>query len=438
MPEIHSPKKDELARLRAIVERLEGEMAAEEAEVRATAKAEGASEQDVNARIAALEAELAPLRERNARIKAQDRVGRAPGEGVFLAGGSEEHDTGARILGAMITAARRAARGQRMTYRGDSPTYQRFNEMFVRVQSEGTDTAGGVTTPVDTLPEVIRFIKEQSYFRSRARVVPMTTDVMVIPIEESGQTVYWPGEGSAPTDSSITLRAEANSKLTAKTAAVINKVSKDLNEDALIAWEGYLGEEAGQAIGVEENRVFLVGDTNNGDPFNGILNTASVPVVSFDATKTSFADLTYDKLADAEFAVDQSQLGNLDVFMHKSGFLEAYKLKDLNGMPIYATSWSALPGVQQMPVPQEGRATILMGNPCFVTGVMPTSGPGKAVAIFAALRTSVIIGDRRQVTVEWDDSIFFKERQRAILVSERIAYLVAKPTGCSILKTAES
>jgi len=427
------PKKDELARLRALVEQVEGEIAAEE---KATAdEAERGGDPAVMQRLAALEAEHASLKERNERIKALDVIG-APGDRLFLAGGSADTDGGARILGAMITAARRAHRNEKMVRNGDSPTYQRFYQGFVRVQNEGTDTAGGVTTPTETHPEIIRFLKERSYIRQTARTIPMSSDVMIVPIEDTGQTVYWPGEGAAPTDSSVALVAEANSKLNAKTAAVINKVSRELREDALIAWESYLGEEAGQALGIEENRVGLVGNTGASDPFNGIVNTAGVASVVFEDTKTSFSDLTYDKLADAELAVDQSVLGNLTVFMHKSGFLQAYKLKDLNGYPIYATSWSSLPAINQVPVPQEGRGTLLMGNPCLLTSVMPTTAADKTIAIFAAMRDSFILGDRQRVEVAWDDSIFFKERQRAIMVSERLAMLVAKPTGCAILKTA--
>lgn len=409
-------KNDELAALREMVERTEAEIGALERSVNPEDKAVLADESVL----------LNKVREMNERIKRLDRVGNTPGERTFVAGGSRENHGASNLLGKAITAARRVARGDRLT--GDY-------EIFSRVQSEGTDTAGGVTVPVETLGEVVRFIGEASYARKLGRVINMGTDQIIIPIDDGAQTAYWPSEGVATTDSSAAFVAASSSKLDASTCAVINKISKELSEDSLIQMENYLGEYAAETIAAEENKQMLVG---TGSPFTGIVGASGVNAVTFSSTQTSFSSITYDRLAAAEFGVDQSAFGNLTWVMHKDAFLECHKLKDSNGYPLFSTNWN--PGLAPVSAPNQSQnaPAMLLGSPVYLSKQMPTSAASKCFGIVGSFRDGFVFGDRRALTVEWDDSIFFKERQRAILISERVAMLVAKGSAFSKIMTAAS
>lgn len=416
MAEIIVPKKDELAVLREMVERVEGELASLERSVKPEDKAVLSDESVV----------IEKLRALNERVKNLDKVGATPGERTFVAGGNAANHSASNLLGKAITAARRVARGQRL---GDDYS------MFVRVQSEGTDTAGGVTVPVDTAAEVIRFIGELSLARKLGRVVNMATDQMIIPIDNGAQTAYWPSEGGTMTDSSAAFKAAANSKLDSATCAVINKISKELSEDSLVMMENYLGEYAAETIAAEENKQMLVG---SGSPFSGIVGATGVTDTQFGSTKTAFSNITFADLAAAEFSVDQSVFGNLTWVMHKDAFLEVFKLRDSNGYPLFSTSWqSGLPGATA-PNQSQNNPSLLLGSPVYLSKQMPTSAANKCFAIVGSFRDGFVFGDRRALTVEWDDSIFFKERQRAILISERVAMLVAKGSAFATITTAAS
>ena len=405
-PNIIVPKTDDLAILREMVERVEGEINSLQRNVSPEAK-------DILTEDAHL---LDRLNALNERVKALDKIGNTPGQRTFLAGGTVERNSQASWLGRAITAARRVARGQRL---GEDYA------VFKRVQTEGTDTAGGVTIPTETAAEVIKFVGELSLARRLGRVIPMASDTLILPIDNGEHTAYWPSEGVAMTDSSVAFKAAADSTLNASTCAVINKISKELSEDSLVLMENYLGEYASETIAAEENKQMLVG---TGSPFTGIKGASGVGSVTMSG-RPQFSMLTFADLAAAEFAVDQQVFGNMSWVMHKDAFLEAFRLRDSNGYPLFQTSWSSLPVNPAGAGPGPNAPSMLMGSPVYLSKQMDQTGTGKCLAIVGSFKDGFVLGDRSQITVEWDDSIFFSQRQRAILVSERVAMLVAKGTA---------
>jgi len=100
-----------------------------------------------------------------------------------------------------------------------------------QAQVEGTTTAGGFLTP-DLLSADLVYLREQyGIARQKCRIVPMTSDVQLVPNATASTTVVYPGENTAITPSDMTF---AQISLTAKKMAILTIVSKELNEDSVI------------------------------------------------------------------------------------------------------------------------------------------------------------------------------------------------------------
>ncbi|MBY0274728.1 phage major capsid protein [Candidatus Binatia bacterium] len=421
MPEVVVKKTDEVAKLRAFVEMVEGELpnriTKEQAEemVRDGVKSAMADyEANIEARVIE-------------RIKAADKIGAAPGERVFVAGGEREHDLPLRQLGDVIIAARS------LTREGRLPS-EKMLRYLKRDMLEGTGTHPLV--PVVTADGVIRFIGERSIIRGIARMMQMTTDQIVLPIEDEKGDAYFPAENVDATASDITFKPKDESILQAESVVVHRVVSRDLSDDALIAIAPYIAEVSAERIARAENLQAFVG---SGSPFTGVVNTSGVPVVQLSDGKTSFGDLEWDNLAEAEFQVDEDALGDLTWITSKAAFLEAFRMKNDQGNPIWATQWSAgLPTVGNMPKPRENRPGLLSGYPAYITKTMPTNAPGAVSFIIGSFMQGFVFGDRRSLEVEWDDSIYRKKRKSAVFFSERIGMKVTLPKAFCIVKNADS
>ena len=368
------------------------------------------------------------LEELKARCEALEKKYRGAGD-KFFEGSSEAATRGIMSLGKVITAARRFSRDKVLP------------EGFQRAQTEGTDTAGGVAVPTITYNDVIQIVGEKSLMRQLCTVIPMSSDKMVLPIRNTVPAAEWPSEGAVATDVSVTLKSAATSTLDSSCMTVLDSVSRELSEDNLISIESFLANTLAEAVAKEENLQLLIG---TGTPFTGIQATGSVPVVwqggSSSSTKNSFSKVAYDDIWNTQFAIDGDLIGetsNPAFVCTKAWFQYAYNIKDANGYPIHASAWAGMPYAQDArPSAPAGRPGQLAGAPAYLTKCgMDADGVTKVAAIYGDFKKAVM-GDRRNLTVEWDDSIFFKERKRAILLSERIAFLVCFANAFALLKTS--
>ncbi len=348
------------------------------------------------------------------------------GEKVFRSAvsGPTTRDERLRAFGEVITASRRKFRGLPV------------DAKFQRAQTEGTDTAGGVLVPTETYAGVMQLIQEKSVIRNLANVIPMTRDQMVVPTRASGPSVQWINEGgSALTDQSVVFASDANSLLTSKTLTVLDKVSRELDEDALIALEPFLADVFAQAIGAEENRVAFRGDvTTDGDPFDGVAAAVSdASGIEVDGASVS-AVVTFDNLLSVKYQVDANTNGADSAWVfHPSIFQTVVGLKDDNSRPLFLTKYSdggLLDPSANALVPSPGT---LFGSPVYLSSQLPTqaqadastgSGASKCMGDYGAFRSGFAMGDRRSMTVETNDSVFFNQHAKAILASERVAMRV--------------
>lgn len=347
------------------------------------------------------------------------------GEKVFRSevSGPTTRDQKLRAFGEVITASRRKFAGRQI------------DEKFLRAQGEVTDTAGGVLVPTETYDGVMQLIREKSVIRALSNVIPMTRDQMVVPTRASGPSVAWISEGgSAIADQSVTFKSDANSLLTTKTLTVLDKVSRELDEDALVALEPFLADVFAQAIGAEENRVGFRGDVStDSDAFNGVATDATTVKLG----STCANNITWANLQEMKYTVDAFTNGaDAAWIFHPTVFQLVVGLQDTNGRPLFLTKYSDGGIMDPSANAIAGSPGVLLGSPVYLSSQLPSqtqadaaagSNAGKCQGLYGAFKTGFAFGDRRALSVETNDSVYFDQHAKAVLASERVAMRVVLP-----------
>ena len=230
---------------------------------------------------------------------------------------------------------------------------------------------------------------------------------------------------------------DSDATMTAKTLTAYDSISRELDEDSLVALEPFFAEVFGDAIAKEENNQLLTGDSGASDPFMGIINLSTINTVTNAGTAYA-AD--YASLASTMFGVDGDVVNNGSWVMNMAFLGQVIGLKDTNGLPIFASAWGsggiAGPG-STLPNQSTGLAGYLFGRPVYTSNTLPSStgGTGSTLAIYGDFSYS-LFGDRRALSVEFDDSVFFASRKRCMLAYERISILnhctSAQQTFCKL------
>lgn len=329
-----------------------------------------------------------------------------------------------------------------------------LDEGFTRAssQNEGAGTTGSVLVPTITEAAVHRIVGEGSIPRKISLMVPMVTNKMILPVNPNGPSVSYadgnyPPEGSGPgagpstaVETPVTLTSKT---LDTKTLMVLDTVSLELSEDSLVAIEPLLAQIFGEAVALEENRQAF----NSSNPFTGVLNTSGIGYYylgnTYNSGKTAFSQVKHSDLVGTQFAVNSKIIHRGTWICSPSFFQHCVALKDTNDRPIFATQWGGgmLPGFQtdgSMPDMQLVAPAILLGRPCFLTEAMPTvSGSNTVAAIYGDFRYHAF-GLRKELAIEWNDSVYFTWGVSAVRLRQRYAMTTLIPGAFAVTKTSVS
>lgn len=290
--------------------------------------------------------------------------------------------------------------------------------------STSVPSTGGNLVP-DVLSQTIIDLREKyGIFRQWCDVVPMPSDTYVIPRRTTSVTPYWIGEGAALTASDP---AWDNISLVAKKLTAFTKVSSELSEDAVVNIMDWLTMDIGQQLAYEEDRVGFNGtglDTDGG--INGLLNkvqgstvTASFVVVPT-ATHNTFAELDATDLMTLMAAVPQYALDGAAFFTSQSG-----------ASLVFGRLMAAAGGNTQQSLSAEnisadrarGIVGYYQGYPIVVSQVLPTESTTKTnlpMLAFGNLSKAAVLGERRSVNFQTDQSVYFASDQLAIKATARL------------------
>lgn len=141
---------------------------------------------------------------------------------------------------------------------------QRFRDLSnnERAMNEGVNTQGGALVADQYSAYLIKLVEEYGVWIKESRVVPMTSDHMIVPRQTSTLTTYNVGEGSATTESELALD---NITLTAKKLGVLARYSSELSEDAVLSVADMLASEMARTAAQKIDEVGFDGDGSNAD-----------------------------------------------------------------------------------------------------------------------------------------------------------------------------
>ena len=303
-------------------------------------------------------------------------------------------------------------------------------DRFTRDQTDGTTTKGGFAVPRLIWDGVMALTPQMGFGRKYCTVMPMDSETLDVNTSTVFPAVAWPGESTAPSDTSVILTTP-QPRLTAKKMISTNLHSLEVMQDAQPAFLQFVATRHLQAVTLEEDRQVLYASV---DPFTGVAYADGVGSLVLGTGSVSFHQIDHSSIVNTMDAADEQcfsdagegQTGLRWVFnrqiLHKIRLLA-----DTTGQPLLAPLMAGMPST-------------LLGYPWTTSIKMPRQSGSTASKRFLLFGdwSKVLIGDRRQVEVGFSDQVKYGEAQVMMRVMERVAFLVILPAAFGRLVTAAS
>lgn len=316
--------------------------------------------------------------------------------------------------------------------------FRRDAQAIAKGMTEGQDSAGGFTVPVEMNNEIMRLAGEYGLVFKHARRFPMKSDTLDIPTSATSVTSYWKDEAGAGTESTPSF---GNAQLNAKTLIGLTVTSNELLEDASPDIVAFLlelfAEEFARNV---DNQAF----NGSGSPFVGILNSNSgATFVTMATGKDTFAEVTLPEIRRLISAVPTSALPTSAFFMSPTvwGIVQSLQEGSQTVAAFQAQLLNVGVGADQVGVNRPHG--MLWGYPVYLSDTMvSTTAVSTAFIAFGSMSKGLFWGDRKQATmkISEDASIasanMFENNQSAVRIVQRVALKLALPTAFAVLKTA--
>lgn len=299
----------------------------------------------------------------------------------------------------------------------------------VKTLSEGTDSDGGYLVPSEFHKEVIRVAEISGFARKYCSIFSMGTDSKDVTTLASGATSYIVAEGAAVTASTPQFGRKV---LNAKKFGVLIKGTQELIDDNMTNEEvmTLVAKLAAESLAELEDKQVFTGP-GTGSNMTGVLVDANVNVVTMPATKTSFADVTYQNLVDVKNAVPakfkKNAKGKICWAMSQDVFGNIEKMVDADGRPLVRESLTA------------PDTFTLLGYPIEINEANPGTSDDAVSTKFLSFGNwnFFALGDRKSISSEIGyASGDFEKQIKSQLVTERVAGIILIPTAFAVLKTA--
>jgi len=294
-----------------------------------------------------------------------------------------------------------------------------------RVMVEGVIAKGGAVVPDELDQQIVVLREKYGVIRQNSRIVPMASDTKNVSRQTDGFTPYFVGEKTALTaaDSTWDVITLVANKLT-----ILNRMSSELDEDAIISMADQFAQDAAHAFALKEDQCGFNGD---GTLTYGGITGIRTKLLDFDGAGTDssgvFATAANDSWATLDWADIEGTLalcpeyalaGDPAWYVSQVGFtLGLQRLAFANGG---ATMEDARSGL--MPT--------LLGYPIRVTQVMPTTTAAINLAImflFGDMSQACMFGERRGLEVARDTSRYFDTDEIATRAIERFDFVHHSP-----------
>lgn len=280
-------------------------------------------------------------------------------------------------------------------------------------QTGTTSSGGGALVPIELSSAIIQLRETYGVFRQNVRVVPMTTDTLVMPRRTSGLTSYFVADTDATTESTKTYD---NVTLSAKELAALVRYPMSLAEDAIINLADDLTQEIAYQFALKEDQCGFIGDGTS--TYGGIsgaavkINNGSYAGSIFTAATghTGFATLSMADFAGVVGTLPKYALPNAKWYISQLGWA--------NSMQALAQA----AGGNTVQNITGGVGLSFMGFPVVISQVLnSTSGAdvSKIKCLFGDLSLAAKMGNRREITIQVSTDRYFEYGQVGIRGSQR-------------------
>jgi len=373
-----------------------------------------------------------------ARSRRPDAAFQAGKQGLFnprALGASLDEDDYGKSLGSFVYNTHNAEQNARK--RGDTDEIVRLQDYKRKLSaalSERIPSEGGFLVPEILRSEILMVALEQAVVRPRARIIPMDSLRVPLPMIDDtshassvygGVIGYWTEEGAAltataPSFGRIVLEAK---KLTAYTT-----IPNELLQDAVTPLDTWFNMFFPRAIAWFEDVAFIGSSTTGtgvGEPQGFVNAPAAVSVSASNADEIAFIDIAkmYARMWPASLS-SAVWICSPDALL---------SLLQLAVTPITTTGVTAiggiappgfLTGMQAIDYPGGGNGDgvnyRLMGRPLIVTEKMAPSQSGSASGLAFVDLDYYLIGDRQTMQIASSDEYLFANDQVAFRVIERL------------------
>lgn len=368
-------------------------------------------------------------------------------------GTSSPMDASVRAFGKVIedsfyAFARSNYRNIPEEYRESSiPKYKRAMRAAAD-QTEESEALGGITVPTITYDNVAYYLRERSLARQQCQVLNMPSDKMDVPALDDGvPTVYHVSSGNPPAqNSAITFLTDK--QLVAKTFMTYTVLEGELIEDTVIAYSNFWSQVYMDQFALRENRAVF--SEKASDALSGVFTGAVQAIEAYDpgdgsgvggnvlrTASSHFSSVTYDDLVALQEQIYTNAREGAIFVSNKAAWRYIRALRDDQGMPILHSSWSGLPSPQPVPITSIPRASVLLGDPYFLTEALPLSmsTAGKTLVLYGNFRQGHYFGDRKQLAVQWSTEAAFSSGGLAMRCRERFGTINVLTRGFAGLGT---
>lgn len=328
---------------------------------------------------------------------------------------------------------------------GDKETRNFMKALFTNDHSALKDisglsnSAGGYLIPEELRSEVLRIAENQyGLARREFRYLPFNGpgNSRKIPTLASSVTVSWTDEAAAKQSTAPTFGVVEQ---TLKKLAAIVPMTEEIIEDSTINLTSLVAELFAEAVAKEEDLQFFNGD---GTVWTGILNNGNVNVVN--TTTTDPADVSAEDLLAMVDKQPSGALNGSKFYMHRTIFSKVRSLRE------DAVTGGDGAGAYLVSTPTATAPASIWGYPIELTDAFPAvtvTGNSKPFVLFGNLRVAAIFGDKQQLRVKLLDQAtvnnsandgtlnLAQQDMMAVRIVERVGYVLALPTACTVLKT---
>jgi HK97 family phage major capsid protein len=276
--------------------------------------------------------------------------------------------------------------------------------------STGDNSKGGFLVPQETAATIIRLVEEFGVFRQNVGTVfPVTSGSLQVPKRAGGFTVRHPGENQEINESDATFSMV---ELTPHKAAILTRLSSELNEDSLPLLADYLTREFAFAFAVDEDQAGFRGDGSlSSNKVVGLENALTGLAVSqAGGSRNTFEALTLADFHNAMARLKQYPGIQPKWYIHSVGYYAAMERL------MAAGGGNAIADLSM------GGNGAFMGYPVVFTQTLPNSLATSAAvkyAYFGDLSLACAMGDARAIEISSSDQRYFENDQLAIRATAR-------------------